>query len=260
MIGIKKIKKIFIRLGLYNSLKILYDKLLSNKNHNDIFNKRMHFYNMFIGKDDLCFDIGANYGNRTEVFLSLGAKVIAFEPQPHVVEFLKKKFGNSIIIEQLALGAKEGFAQMYLSDSSTISSMSKQWIDTVKKTRFQNSNWNEKIDVNVSTLDIMLEKYGIPNFCKIDVEGFELQVLKGLNTPIQLLSFEFAVPEFTAKAIDCLEYMNKLGVYECNYSHGESMKLGLQKWISIAELTELIQLLPSQSIDGGDIYLRLIQN
>lgn len=45
----------------------------------------MRFYEQFIRPNDICFDIGANMGNRTEVFLKLGAKVIAVEPQSECV-------------------------------------------------------------------------------------------------------------------------------------------------------------------------------
>ena len=41
--------------------------------------KMKSFYSHFIGKGDLCFDVGANLGNRAEVFLALGATVVAIE-------------------------------------------------------------------------------------------------------------------------------------------------------------------------------------
>ena len=57
--------------------------------------KRITFYSQFIKKGNLCFDIGANVGNRAEVFLEIGAKVIAVEPQSKCVKVLNEKFGNN---------------------------------------------------------------------------------------------------------------------------------------------------------------------
>ena len=62
-----------------DSLKVKRKRLASRRG--------LNFYSELIKKDDLCFDIGANYGNRSEVFIKLGAKVVAFEPQPKPLNF-----------------------------------------------------------------------------------------------------------------------------------------------------------------------------
>lgn len=53
------------------------------------------FYSKFINNNDLVFDIGANIGNRTEVFLGIGARVIAVEPNPKIALSLTKKISKS---------------------------------------------------------------------------------------------------------------------------------------------------------------------
>ena len=68
--------------------------------------KRYNFYSELIKKNDLCFDIGANYGNRSEVFLKLGAKVVAFEPQPKPLKFLKRKFKDNNKNRRCSIGVK----------------------------------------------------------------------------------------------------------------------------------------------------------
>jgi len=43
-------------------------------------------------QEDLCIDIGANYGNRTKVFINLSYKIVAIEPQPQPANYLRKSF------------------------------------------------------------------------------------------------------------------------------------------------------------------------
>lgn len=51
---------------------------------------RLEFYSQFIHPGDLVFDVGANVGNRTKIFLRLGARVVAFEPQASCARVLQR--------------------------------------------------------------------------------------------------------------------------------------------------------------------------
>ena len=220
--------------------------------------KRLNFYSTLIKKNDLCFDIGANYGNRSEVFLKLGAKVVAFEPQPKPLKFLRRKFKDKIIVEDKALGPNVGKSDLFISSASTLTSMSEEWIDEVKNIRFKQANWNDKIEVEVTTLDEMIEKYGKPAFCKIDVEGFEIEVLKGLTQPIGTISFEFTIPEFVDKAIDGVNYLKKLDKILCNYSSGETLVFAFDKWLNPQDFIQVFKNLPDKGIVDGDIYVKFL--
>src|SRR5262245_12044409 len=55
--------------------------------------KMRHFYSQFIAPGNLCYDVGANVGDRTDIFRKLGARVIAIEPQTACLEVLRQRFG-----------------------------------------------------------------------------------------------------------------------------------------------------------------------
>lgn len=254
-----KINTILKRLGIFNQLKLFKDKYFENPHHKIYRERLLEFYSQLINKNDFCFDIGASYGNRTETFLKLGAKVLAVEPQKNEFNYLKKKFGNKIILINKAVGSGCETKKMFLNEHSALSSLSEEWISKVKDTnRFINVRWDKIIDVEVVTLENLIENYGVPDFCKIDVEGYELEVLKGLSKPIKLISFEFTIPEFTDRAIDCINHLSKLGNIICNYSKGESLELGLNDWLYPDKFILNFKLFPSKNIIDGDIYVKFV--
>ena len=218
---------------------------------------RKAFYAQFINPGDVCFDVGANAGNRITPILELKAKVIAVEPQESCQAILKKKFGNRITLVCNGLGEKEEIKEFYIADASTISSFSTEWIESVKKDRFKDHKWNTVQKIRMTTLDKLIEKYGMPKFIKIDVEGYELEVLKGLHSSVPYLSYEYTTPEQTDKAIACMDYLAALnpGIL-CNYSIGESMDLEMDKWVCRDEMFAIINSPEFIASGFGDIYIR----
>jgi FkbM family methyltransferase len=245
-------------LGLYPYLKIIREKYLPSegqKQEKSLKPARLLFYRQFIAHGDLCFDVGANIGNRTEIFLALGAKVVAVEPQRDCAAVLKVRFGNRIDLVKGALGANEGEGEIFISDTSEISSLSKEWISDVSKSRFKDKQWGKKETVKVSTLDILIKRYGIPKFCKIDVEGFEEEVLVGLSHPIRLLSFEYTIPERMDSVRNCFFELSKIGMFDCNFTIGENMEFEKQDWISVEEMITILDEMKEKAL-FGDIYVK----
>lgn len=219
---------------------------------------RLLFYKMFVGEGDLCFDIGANYGNRTSIFLQLGANVVALEPQKKCFEFLLKKFNDKVIVLQKGAGAEEGHLEFFINEAnSQISTFSSEWISELKKTRFSGNEWGIKEIVEVTTLDILIAEFGKPKFIKIDVEGFEPEVIKGLSKQFNYLSFEYAVPEKLDNLLQCLQLLqSKYKNLAANYAKGEEPALQLDNWISLQEMMEFVKLDKFIDTFAGDIYIK----
>ena len=219
------------------------------------------FYSQFLSPEDLCFDIGANIGNRVKIFLKLGSKVIAVEPQQECVKVLTSCFiqNPNFTIVQKALGKTIGNALIYISDGNTVSSLSREWIEVVKESgRFPGNWWDSGKPVQLSTIDELIRTYGIPKFIKIDVEGYEFEVIQGLSESITALSFEFT-PEFSESSFKSLDYLKSLGECKTNFSQGESFTFDLREWISIDEMISYLKQFEGNSKIFGDIYLRYVK-
>ncbi len=217
--------------------------------------KSLGFYSQFVKKNDLCFDIGANVGNRTEMFRQLGAKVICVEPQEGCLETLTRQFGGDpeVIIVGKAVGDREGEGEIAICrDAPTISTMSEKWRC---EGRFaQDFAWPETQRIAITTLDRLTETYGMPDFCKIDVEGFEPSVIRGMTKPIPALAFEFT-REFFSDAVDCLWQLEALGYRQFNASLWESMELLSPKWMDWEALVRRLET-SDDALLWGDFYAR----
>ena len=217
------------------------------------------FYREFVEEGDLCFDIGAHVGNRTASLVALGAKVVALEPQRNFQKILKMLFGRNaaVFLMDKAVGAKAGWGKMLLSTRTpTVSSLSAEWVERVGgSSGFKGVRWEREERVETTTLDALISEHGLPKFCKMDIEGFELEALKGLSQSIEYISFEF-LPSAIDIALKCLDYLEGLGKYEFNILEEEIPIFRSSKWTSTGEMVQRLKSMqPEQR--AGELYGRL---
>jgi FkbM family methyltransferase len=214
------------------------------------------FYRQFIAPGDLCFDIGAHLGDRTMHFLKLGARVVAVEPQPLLLAALRRRFGGNprFSLVAAALGAASGRAELAVDPMNpTVATLSPEFVAQAGQSRgFRRTRWRERIEVEVTTLDALIAAHGVPNFCKIDVEGYEHAVLEGLTRPLPALSLEY-LPAALDPALIAVARLNNLGAYRFNRSPGETMRFVAPHWLGAVEMTAELKRVPPEE-GAGDVY------
>lgn len=216
-------------------------------------------YRPYAGPGDLVFDVGAHLGDRTAAFLALGARVVALEPQPDLARWLLRLVGRQEHLTLLpsAAGPEPGTAQLAVSDATpTVSTLADEWRDRVQENNrsFRRVRWERRLEVPVTTLDRLIEEHGMPRFCKIDVEGFEADVLAGLSHPVAGLSVEFVSGGLDV-AEACVDRIEALGDYRFNVVLGEGRSYLFPDWIEAEEVRRWLAA-GAGGASSGDLYAR----
>ena len=216
--------------------------------------KLREFYAPLLQNARLVFDIGANRGFYALVFASLGTRVVALEPNPDCVRHIQLTYPDVEVLQAVA-GPKDGLAELNLSDGhDDMSSLSGEWIKTIRAYRDEDDLWNRKLRVPMLRIDTLIEHYGRPDYIKIDVEGFEEGVLDGLSVCPALLSFEYNLT-FLEAAFRCLDKpmfkgasFNFTAYYKREFhSKGE--------WMDVESIKAILPTLGSGDV-FGDIFVR----
>jgi FkbM family methyltransferase len=253
--SIKKLgKRLALKAGIYRPMRYLSD-LLTNPNGRRSIVEDTEVYRKFLKPDSLCFDVGANIGAKSLAMLNAGCRVVAFEPQPDCALEVKarlKRFGSRIQICPKALGREPGTLVLHSDEiHDNYASFHDDWEGDLKI----------DIPVEVTTLDDAIKTFGQPDYCKIDVEGWEFEVLSGLTHSIPLVSFEYHLADrelqATMNCVDRLSALSSNGI-ELNLAKPETSQFVYDDWLSEKAFKEVF---PRDYSDRpefryGDIWVR----
>ena len=239
-------------IGLLRSLAIYHAIPLRQR-------RLRRLYAQLVSPGDLVFDLGAHAGNRTRALAAMGCRVVALEPQPDFARLLRSLFRGSPGVEviEAAVAETSGRGSLSISERTpTVTTLAAGWRDTRgREPDFAGVRWNRQIDVETITLDALIDRFGVPTFIKIDVEGSEPGVLEGLSVPVRSLSFEY-LPRAAEYVRACVARLNALGPYQFNWSVGESYQLAAERWMTGAALRDALETADAQH-RAGDVYARL---
>lgn len=201
---------------------------------------------------DIYFDIGANIGDEADFFVQRGMAVVCVEPQPDLANRLVQRFSgiSRVNVVPMALGQRAGVALMSISSATpTLSTFASHW----KQGRFAGYVWDKTAEVKMITLDDLVRDFGVPRYCKIDVEGFEREVLAELSRRIGIISYEYT-SEFMGHALEVLLHLLNLGYRSFNLSIGEGASFQFDRWVEYYELASILHHSREQKDLWGDIY------
>jgi len=226
--------------------------------------KNISFYKKFLPEEQLkkalVFDIGANKGNKTKAFLALGCKVVCVEPEKKCLETLHYRYKNNpeVIIVNKGVSDKEGEMTLHVQEfRSGYNTLSDKWVDALEHNGdaklADNNPFTNQYQVAITTLDKLIEELGNPFYIKIDVEGLELNVIKGLSSPVPFITFEANLPEFLSETIEIVNIIDSLSGGKTTFKTGILEQIKQEHWMDKQELLKNIQ---SSKQNGVEIICR----
>ncbi len=241
------------RAGLFRPMRSAY-RAIFNRSEFRSERKMRTFYSEWIAKGDIVFDVGANIGQYTEIFSSLGAHVIAIEPNPELCEGLRfLTYRGSVTVLPCAAGDTLGRAVLHIYNRDELSSLTDLWSkDAPTMARAKRIG---DIEVEVTTLDSTAAEYGVPALVKIDAEGFDDAVIRGMSFKPKIVSFELNLA-FPQVAERCLEAPVLSSGYEFNFVRGTQMDLACSSWLDRNSMKSSLTGLLSGDVGSGDVIAR----
>jgi FkbM family methyltransferase len=207
------------------------------------------FYTQIIGHShDLIFDIGANAGSKARIFSKLAQRVVCVEPSPAAIETLRKRFfyNSKITVVPKGVGENDSPQIMHIfDDSGPYNSFSTKFVDEMRwapaNYRLPHKIAKQTMRIEMTTLDSLIREFGTPFYIKIDVEGYEAEVIRGLSNEVPLISFECNLPEFAEETEECIRRLLALAPEALfNYAIEEPPNLlESTEWMSGAKLIDI---------------------
>src|ERR1700733_7126288 len=264
------IQRTLQRAGLYHRLRTssLHEVYLRIAGKRWILarDRELDFYRRLLTElrqGDLIFDIGANEGFKTDLFLRLGARVVAIEPDETNQSILQERFvrfrlfRRPLVIVGKAVSDKSALETMWMDGpGSAVNTLSQKWATTLKENKARHTYGHYGLDfarnkiVETTTLEELMSAHGVPIFIKIDVEGYEVNVMRSLQRPVRYLSFEVNLREFRPEGIQCVELLGHLAAGgKFNYAVECEQGLALERWMSADEFLKVFRQCTENAIE-----------
>ncbi len=255
------------RAGLYHRLQAsgVYDLYwrLADRSLLEDRSREVSFYrNLLSGfrAGDLIFDVGANRGFKADIFLRLGGRIVAVEPDEFSRNVLEQKFRRyrltprPVVIVGKAASDRDSTATLWIDEpGSGKNTLCRKWVATLQNDarRFgRNLRFAQQRKIETTTLDRLMIDHGCPFFIKIDVEGHEASVLRGLARRVPFISFEVNLPEFLPEGLECVRWLGRLAA-EGTFNYATDVKRGLVlgEWLAPADFTRVLEQCTDESIE-----------
>lgn len=135
----------------------------------------------------LIVDVGMHVGDDTAYYLSLGYRVVAIDADPGLIEHAHERFAaqirnGSLVLVHCAISNACEMVELHLSTRNVWNSLSKAISDRER-------TYAGSVQVPGRRLNDIFDTYGVPLYCKIDIEGQDAACLATLRATAELPMF-----------------------------------------------------------------------
>lgn len=166
--------------------------------------------------NNLIYDVGMHNGNDTGYYLYRGFKVIAIEANPIMCSQAKTRFARNIETGQLqilniGIDSSSSVCPFWICESVS------EWSSFDRAIASRNDSAHHAIDVQCQTFRWVLDRYGVPYYLKIDIEGNDELCIDDLHTDDLPAYVSFEGGPNTERVLPIIENLKRLGFnqYKC---------------------------------------------